>query len=124
MDKVKSLSHCAPVFPVNNVPETIAWYEKNLDFLLDFKWEEPATYAVMSRDEIKIHFSKKEDDFTPSSTHTALYIFTHDVDAVFTEFKNKGLVKGQLENADYGMRDFDLTDLNGFRITFGQSSDL
>ncbi|MFY0593951.1 VOC family protein [Roseivirga sp.] len=117
----KLLSHFSPVFPVKNVSETLLWYEEQLDFTTDFKWQNPPTYAVISREEIKIHLTEKEDDFEPSKTHTAIYIFVHDVDLLFQEFKAKGLVKGELENAEYGMRDFDLVDLNGFRLTFGQS---
>lgn len=120
-DNDKLLSHFASVFPVDSVPDTIAWYKENLGFKIDFTWEDPATYAVISRDEIKIHFTKKEDNFEASKAHTALYIFVFDVDKVFEEFKAKGLVTGDLLNADYGMRDFDITDLNGFRLTFGQS---
>ncbi|OEK03356.1 hypothetical protein BFP97_18310 [Roseivirga sp. 4D4] len=121
MTNAKTFSHCSPIFPVPDVQETIDWYVANLGFQVDFKWEEPATYAVMSRDEIKIHFSQRDDDFTPSAVHTALYIFTYDVDNVFEEFKAKGIVTKGPETYDYGMRDFDLTDLNGFRLTFGQS---
>lgn len=121
MSNSRSLSHSAPIFPVADVQKTIDWYKKNLGFQVDFKWQDPVTYAVMSRDDIKVHFSKLEDNFTPSKAHTALYIFTFDVDTIFTEFKEKGLVSGVLESAEYGMRDFDLVDLNGFRLTFGQS---
>ncbi len=120
--KDKQLSHFAAVFPVENVDETISWYTEKLGFKVDFTWEDPITYAVMSRDGVKIHFSKKEDQFQPSSTHTSLYIFVFNVDEIFEEFKAKSLVKGNLTNAEYGMRDFDITDLNGFRLTFGQSS--
>jgi len=121
MTNPKKLSHCAPIFPVPNVQETIDWYMANLGFQLDFKWEDPPSYAVMSRDDIKIHFSQRDDDFTPSAVHTTLYIFTYDVDHVFEEFKAKGIVTKAPETYDYGMRDFDLTDLNGFRLTFGQA---
>lgn len=121
-DNPKLLSHFSPVLPVKDVLETLAWYKENLGFETDFKWEDPPTYAVMSRDEIKIHLTQKVDDFEPSKVHTAIYIFTHDVDVLFTEFKRKGLVSGQLSTADYGMRDFDLVDLNGFRLCFGQTA--
>ena len=121
MSNAKKLSHSAPIFPVSNVQETIDWYQENLGFQIDFKWDDPVTYAVTSRDDIKIHFSQRDDNFTPSSVHTALYIFTYDVDAVFEELRKKGITEGEIETFDYGMRAFDLTDINGFRLTFGQS---
>lgn len=121
-DTPKLLSHFATVLPVENVVETLDWYKENLGFQVDFKWEDPPTYAVMSRDDIKIHLTLKADEFMPSNVHTAIYIFTHDVDTLFDEFKAKGMVSGELANAEYGMRDFDLVDLNGFRLGFGQST--
>lgn len=120
-DQTKLLSHFSPVFPVNDVVETIKWYEAKLGFHTDFTWEEPATYAVISRDGIKVHFTKKDDDFEPSNVHTALYIFVFDVDKLFEEIKDKGLDVEAPITYEYGMRDFDVLDLNGFRLTFGQS---
>lgn len=121
-DQKKLLSHLSPVLPVNDVEETIKWYEEKLGFHTDFTWEEPATYAVISRDGIKIHLTKKDDDFQPSRVHTALYVFVFEVDEVFEEFKSKGVDAREPQTYDYGMRDFDLYDLNGFRLTFGQST--
>ncbi|OEK05716.1 glyoxalase superfamily protein [Roseivirga misakiensis] len=121
-NKPPLLSHFAAVFPVENVTDTLAWYEEKLGFTIDFKWQNPPTYAVISREEIKIHITEKDDDYKPSKEHTAIYIFVHDVDALFAEFKAEGLVNGELQNAEYGMRDFDLIDLNGFKLSFGQST--
>lgn len=123
MIKPKELfSHASPIFPVPNVTEAMNWYKEKLGFTIDFTWEEPATYAVISRGEVKVHLSQKDDDYQPSKTQTALYIFVHDVDAAYEEFQSRGVKSSAPQSYEYGMRDFDLADLNGFRLTFGKGT--
>ena len=49
--------------------------------------------------------------------------FVRDVDAVYAELAARGarIVKPP-QNDDYGMRDFDLIDLDGSQLTFGMGS--
>ena len=50
-------------------------------------------------------------------------MFVRDVDAVYAELAARGarIVKPP-QNYDYGMRDFDLIDLDGNQLTFGMGS--
>lgn len=121
--KPKNLSHFAPVFTVNDINTTIAWYKEKLGFETQFTWEDLVTYAIVRRDEITLHFALHEDLELSLKPHTSLYIFSHDVDELFNEYKEKGVTKGKIFIADYGMRDFDITDLNGYRMTFGQNAE-
>ncbi len=123
-DSINALySHYSVIFPVDDVAETIKWYETNLGCSLSFSYGEPVNYAVLSLNEnLRIHITKKDDDFKPSGRHTVIYVFVHDIDKVFDHMKSRGLTSGELVTADYGMRDFDITDLNGYRITFGQGA--
>ncbi|MEM7298907.1 MAG: VOC family protein, partial [Bacteroidota bacterium] len=68
-----------------------------------------------------IHLVKKEDDFKPSANHTSLFIFVHDVDALYDEYQKSGAnITNPIADRDYGMRDFDVTDPNGYILAFGQ----
>jgi predicted enzyme related to lactoylglutathione lyase len=119
----KLYSHYAAVFPVADVTETVKWYEQHLGSSLFFAYGEPVDYAVISlNDDLRIHITKRDDDFVPSARHVAIYVFVHNIEQVFDHIKSKGLVDGDLTTADYGMRDFIITDLNGYRICFGQST--
>ena len=119
----KNLSHFAPVFPVNDIHKTLEWYESKMGFSTQFTWEDPVTYAIVRRDEITLHFALHKDLHVPQKPHTSLYIFVHDVDALFKELKEKGIAQGEIFDADYGMRDFDITDINGYQFTFGQNAE-
>jgi uncharacterized glyoxalase superfamily protein PhnB len=50
-------------------------------------------------------------------------IFVADVDAIYEEFKARGarIVKPPADDP-YGMRDFDLLDLDGNQLCFGMES--
>ncbi|WP_286745925.1 VOC family protein [Roseivirga sp. UBA1976] len=117
------LDHFAPVVPVTNIEETIAWYEDKLRFTVEFTWETPVTYAILKRDQLVIHFSEAPTDFQLQRVHPTLYVFVRNVESLYREFKSKGLKVSELVKSDYGMTDFDLYDLNGFRISFGQGNE-
>ena len=118
----KLLSHASPIFPVDDPMRSAIYYRDVLGFTIAFKWEDPPSYVVVNRDEaVSIHFSKREDDFTPSASHVALAIFVHDVDAVYREYQESGAnITNPIGDRPWGLRDFDITDLNGFILSFGQ----
>lgn len=123
MKPTEQFSHAAPIFPVKDVEKSIAFYRDQLGFELSFSWEDPPSYAVIRRGEgVSIHLVKREDNLQPSARHTSLYIFVYDVDKVFEEFQAKEVqITHPLQDQDYGMRDFDIIDPDGFRLCFGMS---
>ena len=122
---MKLLSHASPIFPVDNPLETATYYRDVLGFDINFQWEDPPTYVVINRDDaVGIHLVKREDNYQPSQQHVSLFIFTHDVDALYEEYQKSGAnITNPLDDRDYGMRDFDVKDPNGFILTFGQGID-
>lgn len=117
-------SHAAPVFPVTDVNATIHYYEEKLGFTCSFTYGEPVTYAVVQRGGVSIHLTAREDQYLPSSRHTALWIFVEDVNKVYAELHTRDIrIVNDIADRDYGMRDFDIRDLNGFILTFGTGLD-
>jgi len=48
------------------------------------------------------------------------YIWIDDADALYKEFKSKGVkITRDLCDQPYGCRDFDIEDCNGYRLCFG-----
>ncbi|WP_420388104.1 VOC family protein [Roseivirga sp.] len=117
------LDHFAATIPVANIQDSIEWYQDSLGFNLEFTWENPVSYAIMKRDNLVIHLAQVEKDYKLQKTHPSLYVFVRNVEALYEEFKKRDVKLGELVKADYGMTDFDLYDLNGFRITFGQGQE-
>lgn len=119
---MKLFSHSSPIFPVEDPLKTAEYYRDILGFDINFKWDDPPTYIVLNReDAVGIHLVKRDDNYTPSKEHPALYIFVHDIDALYEEYQKSGAnITNQIATRDYGMRDFDVTDPNGFILAFGQ----
>lgn len=114
-------SHASTVWPVKDMETSLAYYQNTLGFEVTFTWEEPVTYAVLSRGNITINLVIRDDmpaDYKPLA---ALYIFVHDVDALWADFTAKGAkVLNPIGDREYGMRDFDIQDPNGYRIVIGK----
>ncbi len=113
-------SHASVILPVTNVLKTAEYYRDILGFTISFQWEEPPTYAVVNRDEaVGIHFT--ESDEILNQSHPKLYIFVHDPDAVFMEFRKTGAnIIEPISDMKYGMREFVIEDLNGYKLVIGK----
>ena len=116
-------SHAATVWPVKDMAASLAFYRDQLGFQVNFTWEDPITYAVLKRGEIAIHLTIRDDmpaDYKPLAV---LYVFVHNVDALWQELSAKEVkVVSPIGDRDYGMRDFDVEDPNGYRIVFGKGN--
>jgi hypothetical protein len=116
------LSHQATILPVSNVEYSIAYYTKKLGFICTFKWEKPASYAVLKRDGITINLNLQEEQ--NDIGHASIYIFCHDIKSLYKEYKSNDVVfEEKLNSTDYGMNEFAVKDLDNNRLIFGQGVD-
>jgi uncharacterized glyoxalase superfamily protein PhnB len=101
------------------------YYQDQLGFEIHFVWGEPAEYVVTNReDSVGIHFVKQQDGFQPSQAHISLYIFVYDVDRLYLELKAKEVeIVNPIGTREWGMRDFDIKDPNGYLLSFGTHVD-
>ena len=120
----------APYFFVTDVVATANYYRDRLGFQYNRFWGEPPCFCMVHRAGITILLSpvaRGEDE-----PHTALppqpnghdawdaYIWVDDADALYAEFAAQGVkfLRG-LCNQEYGCREFEIEDPNGYRICFG-----
>ena len=116
------LTGCATVFVVSDLAAGLAYYRDTLGFAATFVYGEPNYYACLYRADVSLHIV--------ASTHTkrlagqgAVCLFVDDVDAVHGELIGRGAkVSTELGDRAYGMRDFNVTDLDGNQITVGMAS--
>jgi uncharacterized glyoxalase superfamily protein PhnB len=114
----------ATVFVVADIGKSLAYYRDALGFDVTFRYGEPLFYACLCRDEVALHLlAANKSKQLPG--HGGLCVFVKDIDAVHAELVERGakVIKAPQDYA-YGMRDFDLVDLDGNRITYGMESRL
>lgn len=111
----------ATVLPVDNVMDTAEYYRDALGFTIEFTYGDPPYYAIVNRDDaVTIHFSEREDTRSKIPP-CSIYVLVADVDAVYEEYRSRGLeIFAPPEDQEYGMREFELSDVNGHFLVFGQ----
>lgn len=117
-----------PVLSVPDVEEAIRYYCDVLGFKVGFRSGDPVDHAGVSLgdwsfQETVIQFSQAASGGSLSlSGH--IYIHTgEDADLLFRRLKASGAnLSGEPEQKPWGRKEFDLTDLNGYRFRFGSIS--
>lgn len=108
----------SPVLPSQDIDRDVAWYEKQLGFMLLHK---DNMYAVMQRENICIHLQWHADtDNDPLLGGSVIKIFVDEIQSIFQEFVKRGTVKPEklrLKTA-WCTNEFGFYDLNNNAIFF------
>jgi len=117
-----SLFGAATVFVVEDVLRSVDHYRDALGFQVVFTYGAPAFYAGVERDAVVIHLqAARESKRRPG--HGAVNVFVSDVDGLYRERKARGArTLNEPKDYPYGMRDFDVHDLDGNHLCFGMGS--
>ena len=122
----------SPVLGVSNVRQTAEYYRDILGFSLDpvdgvFQpsADEPGgVYAIVKRGGVWIHFQIRRGEIPHRERQTHerdVYLYVNNLDELYSELRQRGAVITQPPQiTPYGLRDFVVEDLNGFRLTFGE----
>jgi catechol 2,3-dioxygenase-like lactoylglutathione lyase family enzyme len=112
----------ATVFVVSDIAKSTAHYRDALGFTVPFEYGKPTFYVCLCRDEVALHLlAAQETKRLPGNG--GICVFVRDVDAVHAELVSRGAnVVKPPQDYDYGMRDFDVIDLDGNQLTYGMGS--
>ena len=119
-----SLRNSTTVFLVGNIEPTMEWY-KQLGFVSEYY---PPGFAILRRDSVEIFLQQQPgyvapaDDGRQKRQAWNVYIVTDDVKALYEEYSAFPGVKisRPLCPQEYGMMEFDVIDLNEYRLVFAQ----
>ncbi len=116
------LCGAAPVFVVQDVLRSVEHFRDVLGFRTEFTYGNPTFYAGVERDNVVIHLQAAiESKRKPGQG--AVNVFVTDVDALYNELKSRGAnTLNEPKDYPYGMRDFDVHDLDGNALCFGMES--
>jgi catechol 2,3-dioxygenase-like lactoylglutathione lyase family enzyme len=116
----------APQFFTRDLPATLAYYRDKLGFDCVGTWQDPPVYAIVTRDEHRIHFrcaepppphsDKYEDELLDA------YISIDDADRLYAEYAARGVeFTRSLGNTPWQSREFVVRDCDGRLLAFGRN---
>jgi len=114
----------APQFFTTDLPATLAYYRDTLGFECLGTWNDPPVYAIVARDEHRIHF-RRADQPTPHPDKYAdelldAYLFIEDADALYAEYVTRGIeFTRALGDTPWHSREFVVKDCDGRLLAFG-----
>jgi uncharacterized glyoxalase superfamily protein PhnB len=122
-----SITAAAPQFLVENLADSLAFYNQRLGFSRDFVYE--GFYAGVSRDHAVIHLKcapklEAERAHRRSGEHIDAYLVVSGIDELHEEFVGRGApIARPLESKPWGTRDFYVQDPDGYILCFSETSE-
>ena len=118
----------APQFFTTNLPATLAYYRDTLGFECIGTWHDPPVYAIVARDQHRIHF-RLADPPTPNPDKYAdelldAYLLIENADALYAEYSARGVeFTRALGDTPWHSREFVVKDCDGRLLAFGANSE-
>jgi lactoylglutathione lyase len=126
-----------PNLVVSDLNRSLAFYRDVLAFKVVTTVPEPASpptgdggplaFAWMQRDTVSVFLNSEESAKTPTAAGTSMLFITLEaadiasgIDALFAAVKDRAPVEMPLTDQFYGMREFTITDPDGYVVTFAQ----
>lgn len=110
------------VFTVKDVKASAAYYRDKLGFDPAFEYGTPTYYVGLRSGGVQLHLIEAGNAPRPPG-HGAVSIFVDDVDGLHADLQKRGakILKAPADY-DYGLRDFDVADLDGNMLFFGMAT--
>jgi hypothetical protein len=114
----------APMIHVPDVRATVDWY-RGIGFTVNETYGDDGdglSFAIVSFGSSEVMFNSGGQASTRHRREVDLYVYTDNVDDLYSRFKDRVDVQAGPHDTFYGMREFIIRDLNRFWITFAQPS--
>ena len=122
-----TLTDVAPGITANDLEKSLAFYRDVVGFAVEERWEKDGKLAGVSLRAGKVVFMIGQDDWQKGRDRKKgegfrLYFETsQDIDAIAKRIESAGgRLDQQPKDQSWGMRDFSMTDPDGFKLTIGK----
>ena len=118
----------APVLLVRDVVRAHGYWADKLGFHSPRMWGEPPTFCIPQRDGLQVMLNQvgPDDSFKPNGAYDGrcdAYFWVRDADALFAEYRASGAdIICEPEDQIYGMREFQVRDIDGHLLIFGHDT--
>ncbi len=101
---------------VTDVARAVEFYTKQLGFHTGFVDGDPPTFAGVNLDQVQIFLARG----TPAPAGTSVYFVVGNADELHAFHRASGVeIDEPPADRPYGLRDYSIRDLYGYRLTFG-----
>ncbi|HKX00807.1 MAG TPA: VOC family protein [Bryobacteraceae bacterium] len=114
----------APQFFTTDIPGTLAYYKNKLGFECLGTWQDPPQYAIVARDQHRIHFrcapppTSNPDKYADELLDA--YLMVEDAGALYAEYAANGVeFTRELADTPWQTREFVVKDCDGRLLAFG-----
>jgi catechol 2,3-dioxygenase-like lactoylglutathione lyase family enzyme len=107
------------IFQVSDLRKSIRFYTEVLGFEEEFVFGDPPFYAGIKMGNAILHLNSGKENENRRGMGS-LYVFCDEVDSYYERIKSLEVeITSKLDTWPYGMRDFQLKDLDGNLLNFG-----
>jgi catechol 2,3-dioxygenase-like lactoylglutathione lyase family enzyme len=105
-----------PTLVVADVLAAVEFYTKKLGFTMGFTWGEPVTMAGVNLGQVQMFLEQG----TPNPEGSSVFFVIGNADELYDFQRAKGVdVVEPPDDRPYGLRDYTVRDLYGYRLAFG-----
>jgi uncharacterized glyoxalase superfamily protein PhnB len=124
------MGYLSPLLAVRDMKKTIDFYTKSLGFTLKEAFPSPENpqYADIIKDGMVLMFIPAQEHGidTKEKFGTGVYLYLQidgDIDEYYDELKKRGVkIAVEIKDEPFGVRDFTVEDVDGYKLTFNQTS--
>jgi len=124
------MGYISPTLAVRNMKQTIEFYKKSLGFKMGMAFPDADNpeYADLSKDGMVLMFIPAENIGIGSREKLGVGVDIYmqidgDIEEYYTGLKDKGVkIAVDIKDEPYGIRDFTVEDIDGYKLTFNQVS--
>ena len=118
----------SPTLAVRNMKQTIQFYRDSLGFKMGMAFPDADNpeYADLSKDGMVLMFILAQNVGIGAREELGIGVNLYmqingDIDEYYSELKKKGIkIAVDIKDEPYGIRDFTVEDINGYKLTFNQ----
>ena len=120
----------SPLLAARNMKKTIEFYKNTLGFEIGmaFPTADNPEYVDLSKDGMVLMFVPAKDHGISREEKLGIGVYLYlqidgDIDEYYQELKKKGVkIAVDIKEEPYGVRDFTVEDIDGYKLTFNQVS--
>jgi len=120
----------SPLLAVRNIKESIEFYMTSLGFEMGMAFPDANNpeYVDLSKDGMVLMFIPAENHGISADEKLGIGVYLYmqidgDIDEYYDELKKKGVkIAVDIKDEPFGVRDFTVEDIDGYKLTFNQLS--